>query len=75
VYPNPTNGFLNIRINNYIGKATIQIIDINGRLVSEYQNVDINVEKSLNLNNLQSGIYVLKVTSDSMNFTQKIVKN
>ena len=53
----------------------MKIIDINGRLVSEYKNEDINVEKSLNLNNLQSGIYVLKVTSDSMNFTQKIVKN
>jgi hypothetical protein len=75
VYPNPTNGFLNIRINNYVGKATIQIVDINGRLVSENKNEDFNIEKSLNLNNLQSGIYVLKVTSDSMNFTQKIVKN
>jgi hypothetical protein len=75
VYPNPTNGFLNIRINNYVGKATIQIVDINGRLVSENKNEDFNIEKSLNLNNLQSGMYVLKVTSDSMNFTQKIVKN
>lgn len=75
VYPNPTNGFLNIRINNYVGKATIQIVDINGRLVSENKNEDFNIEKTLNLNNLQSGIYVLKVTSDSMNFTQKIVKN
>jgi extracellular elastinolytic metalloproteinase len=75
VYPNPTNGFLNIRINNYVGKANIQIIDINGRIVEEFSNEDFNVEKSLNLNNLQSGIYVLKVSGDEMNFTQKIIKN
>lgn len=75
VYPNPTNDLLNIRINNYVGKVNIQVIDINGRIVSEYKNEDFNIEKSLNLNSLQSGMYVLKVSGESLNFTQKIVKN
>lgn len=75
VYPNPTNGFLNVRINNYVGKVNIQVIDINGRVVSEYKNEEFNIEKSLNLNNLQTGMYVLKVSGDSLNFTQKIMKN
>ena len=75
VYPNPTNGLLNIRINNYVGKVTIQIIDINGRIVNEIKNEDFDIEKSIDLNNLQSGMYVVKVTSDSMNFTHKIIKN
>lgn len=75
VYPNPTNGFLNVRINNYVGKVNIQVIDINGRIVSEYKNEEFNIEKSLNLNNLQTGMYVLKVSGDSLNFTQKIMKN
>lgn len=75
VYPNPTNGLLNIRINNYFGKVNIQVIDINGRIVNEYKNEDFNIEKSLNLNNLQTGMYVLKVSGDSLNFTQKIMKN
>jgi extracellular elastinolytic metalloproteinase len=74
VYPNPTNGLLNVRINNYVGKVNIQVIDINGRIVSEYKNEEFNIEKSLNLNNLQTGVYVLKVTGDSLNFTQKIMK-
>jgi hypothetical protein len=74
VYPNPTNGDLNIRINNYSGKVNIQIIDINGRIVNEYKNEEFNIEKSLNLNGLQSGIYVLKASGDSLNFTQKIIK-
>ncbi|RAR71712.1 T9SS-dependent M36 family metallopeptidase [Flavobacterium aciduliphilum] len=75
VYPNPTNGQLNIRINNYVGKVSIDVIDINGRLVDSYKNEDFNIEKSLNLNNLQSGMYILKVSGDSLNFTQKILKN
>jgi len=75
VYPNPTNELLNVRINNYVGKVNIQVIDINGRIVSEYKNEDFNIEKSLNLNNLQAGMYVLKVSGDSLNFTQKIMKN
>ncbi len=75
VYPNPTNGDLNVRINSYVGKVNIQVIDINGRIVNEYRNEDFNVEKSLNLNSLQTGVYILKVTGDSLNFTQKIMKN
>jgi hypothetical protein len=74
IYPNPTNGLLNVRINNYIGKVNIQIVDINGRIVSEFKNEDFNTEKSLNLNNLQAGMYVLKVSGDSINYTQKIIK-
>ncbi len=75
VYPNPTNGMLNVRISNYVGKVNIQVIDINGRIVNEYKNEDFNIEKSLSLNNLQSGMYILKVSGDSLNFTQKIMKN
>lgn len=75
IYPNPTNDFLNVRINNYIGKVNIQVIDINGRIVNEYKNEEFNIEKSLNLNNLQTGMYVIKVSGDSLNFTQKIIKN
>ncbi|GAB3709739.1 hypothetical protein GCM10028861_02040 [Flavobacterium koreense] len=75
INPNPTNDLLNIRINNYVGKVNIQVIDINGRIVTEYKNEDFNTEKSLNLNTLQSGMYILKVNGDNVNFTQKIIKN
>ena len=75
VYPNPTNGDLNIRINNFAGKTTIQVVDINGRIVDEYRNIDFNVEKTINVNKLQSGMYLIKVSGDALNFTKKIIKN
>lgn len=74
IYPNPTNGLLNIRINSYIGKLNFQVIDINGRIVSEFKNQDFNVEKALDLNNLQSGVYVIKIIGDNLNYTEKIIK-
>lgn len=73
VYPNPTNGIINIRINNYVGKANLQIVDINGRIVYQANDNNFNVEKSIDLSNFQSGMYILKVSADDFNFTEKII--
>ncbi len=73
VYPNPTNGLLNIRINNFTGKASINVIDINGRTVYSNVNNDFNVESSINLNNLSSGMYIIKVTADTSTYTEKVI--
>lgn len=73
IYPNPTNGLLNIRINGYEGKATINVVDVNGRLVKSFQNNNFNTESSIDLSNLQAGVYVVKVVADSLNYTQKVV--
>ncbi len=75
IYPNPSNGNINIRINSYIGKVNIQVIDINGRIVNEFINADFNIEKSLNLSSLQSGMYIIKINGDNLNYTKKIIKN
>lgn len=74
VYPNPTNGSINIRINNYNGKASIKVVDINGRVVLENNSTDFNIEKSINLSHLSAGMYIIKVSADSLNFTEKIIK-
>lgn len=74
VYPNPSNGQFNIRINNYSGKVKIQVVDINGRLVLT-NDTDFNVEKMIDLNQFQAGIYLLKITGDNLNYTQKLIKN
>lgn len=73
IYPNPTSGLLNVRINGYIGKTNIEVVDINGRLVKTFNNNDFNTETSIDLSNLQAGVYVVKVVADSLNYTQKVV--
>ncbi|MCL9804879.1 T9SS-dependent M36 family metallopeptidase [Flavobacterium amniphilum] len=73
IYPNPSNGLINIRINSFAGVANLQIVDLNGRVVYSKENIDFGTEKAFNLNHLQSGIYVVKLNGDTINHTQKIV--
>jgi hypothetical protein len=73
IYPNPSNGLINIRINGFAGVANLQIVDLNGRVVYSKENIDFGTEKAFNLNHLQSGIYVVKLNGDAINHTQKIV--
>lgn len=75
VYPNPTKGFVTISMNQFIGKINIQIIDINGRIVSDMKNIDFNQQKEIDLSNFQSGVYILKINSESVNVTKKIILN
>ena len=38
-------------------------------------NEDFNVEKTINLSHLQSGMYLLKLKGESLDYTQKIIIN
>ncbi len=72
VYPNPTNGIIFINtINNNIQNITIS--DITGKLINA--NMEIQQNKTINLSNLKSGIYILKIQTDEKTFSIKIMKN
>jgi len=74
VYPNPApKGQLNIHINDFVGKINIQVADLNGRIVYKVTDSNFNIDKSINLNSLQKGIYILKVNNETVNFTEKII--
>ncbi|GAA4763483.1 MULTISPECIES: T9SS-dependent M36 family metallopeptidase [Flavobacterium] len=75
IYPNPSNGLINIRINSFIGKATVEVVDINGRVVYSLNNTEFSNEKSIDLNHLQAGVYVVKISGDELNYTKKIILN
>lgn len=75
VYPNPSNGQFNIHINQFVGKVNIQVVDINGRIVLNNDNVDFNLEKTIDLSGFQAGMYILKVSADNLNYSQKLMKN
>ena len=73
IYPNPSAGIFNIQTENSISNAKITVADLNGRIVyvSKSENLD---NKSLDLNALQSGIYILNVSNADYSHSQKIVK-
>jgi len=76
IYPNPVpTGQLNIHINQFVGKINIQVADMNGRIVYKLTDSDFKLEKSINLNSLQKGMYILKVSNETINYSEKIIIN
>lgn len=73
-YPNPTNGILHIDNENaFINQ--ISVFDLAGRKVIDSKFSSVN-KTDLDLKSLQTGEYLLKITSDSGNIaTKKILKN
>ena len=74
VYPNPSNGIFNVRISEYVGNVNFTVVDLNGRVVYSTSVKDFSLEKSLDLNQLQSGMYLLKIATPEATHTQKIIK-
>ena len=68
IYPNPANEILNIKNNERIKNVTIY--DILGKVVLE-KNVDF---EQINISNLISGLYLVKISTESETVVKKIIK-
>jgi hypothetical protein len=62
VYPNPSKGHVTIVLPNENGSNNIDLIDMTGAIVRRWHRVTTN---SIQFRNLQSGLYLLKVTSNA----------
>jgi len=78
IYPNPVkqNELLNIKFRKKLGNEfKVTVFDINGKTVLN-QKIDMSSNSStLNLNRLNTGIYILKLSNPDYNFTKKIIVN
>ena len=72
VYPNPVKNTLNIKLKNHI-QADASLFDINGRLVLDQKIHSLST--SLNIEALNSGIYILKIRAENGFATKRITKN
>jgi endonuclease I/chitodextrinase len=72
IYPNPSNGNVKINFENANEKHTIQIFSVLGQKVFEkaYSN-----SSSAAINNLQKGVYFVKITNDTQSVTKKLIVN
>jgi len=73
VYPNPANDQLTIAFNDS-EKKDIQLFDVTGKLVFSNLNSDAK-EKTIDISQLPSSIYFLKVETASGSYSKKIVVN
>ncbi len=65
IFPNPANDF--IKIDSDLDCET-SIIDITGKAILQ------TTEKEIDLSNLESGIYILKINTDKKTYTRKLIK-
>ncbi len=74
MYPNPSTGIVNLAGKNNMAINTIQLTDLNGRVV---RNINANgvSETQINISDLTTGVYFLNVQTDSGTGTTKVVKN
>ena len=75
VFPNPNKGSFNIQLNGSLERAiTVNVYDVRGRSIYQkaYPNVG-DFKQEIQLNNVQSGMYLLIVTDGVRKSTKKIV--
>lgn len=72
VFPNPTNGFVNIKTAVALGEVSVAIYDLNGRKVFTEETVLNNIA-TLQVASLQAGVYVLEISNSNYTFTTKLV--
>ncbi len=73
IYPNPSNGLVNIDIANYVGELQINVYDLNGRQVYSQNVSNFNNSNAINLESLSTGVYVLKLNGENLNHSEKII--
>ncbi|GHC42868.1 T9SS-dependent M36 family metallopeptidase [Ulvibacter litoralis] len=72
IYPNPSNGNINISSVVDAGDVTVSIVDLNGRVVFT-QNVELHTSVNINAENLNTGIYVVQIEGVNYAHTAKLI--
>ena len=70
IFPNPSNGIFTVVLKE---TATVQIMDINGKILKEVGTVDANTKHEINLENVRTGVYIMRVSNEHFSSTQRIV--
>ncbi len=74
IYPNPTTGIVNVTSKNNASINSIQVTDLNGRVVKTLTTDGVS-ETQVNIADLTSGMYFLNVQTDLGSGSSKIIKN
>ncbi|TXD88382.1 T9SS type A sorting domain-containing protein [Subsaximicrobium wynnwilliamsii] len=74
VFPNPNNGEFTVKFNGTSGNVDLQVFDIRGRSVfnNSYDSAG-EFNQTINLGNVQSGMYLLNVNTDAGKVTKKLI--
>ena len=72
IYPNPSNGTVKINFESSNDKHTVEVYSVSGQKVFEKE---YNNTATAAVNNLQKGIYLVKVAKEGKSTTKKLIVN
>lgn len=74
LYPNPNNGTFNIQFTPSSEKINVVVFDLRGRVIfdKQYQNNGL-FNESIQLDNVESGVYLVKIQDGSRKIAKKII--
>ena len=75
LYPNPTSETINLKFNNLIEKISITIFNVLGQDLTNFERPLENGATSIDISELISGIYFIKIDSGEYSTIKKVVKN
>lgn len=71
MYPNPSNGILNISLASYTEKATVRIFNVKGQLM--FESTDSTQRQFRLPSNLQEGVYLIQVQTGHQTHHQLLI--
>ena len=74
IYPNPAKSLLNIVNPNNLKLSNVIIYDITGRKILTTDLSSMGTEKSINIQSLQSAVYVVVINDDINQITKRLIK-
>jgi hypothetical protein len=74
VYPNPVTDELTVETNHPSGETKISVLDYSGREIYSETMSGLNGQKTVDFNNLKSGIYIVKVRNSDSTSSHLIIK-
>ena len=75
LYPNPANSLVTLRNDSGHVFIEIALFDINGRKVQTVETSELTRDTEINLDNIPSGVYFVKIKSENASLTKRILKN
>jgi endonuclease I len=63
LFPNPASEVLNIEFPEEVGPASVQIFDLQGRLINTYQIEGFSSQISIDVSYMKSGVYIAKLNT------------
>lgn len=75
LFPNPTSGIFEIKIDQQFQDLDLEIFDNNGRVVYKSKiNILQDSSQAIDISSLSNGIYFLRIKNDQFSQTEKIIK-